>query len=68
MPFGASVVDRQTGREVGIVGEHGVTYLSQIQPDSELVLQVTDAKQCRIGTLPDDLPADGHATPVTCIP
>jgi outer membrane usher protein PapC len=68
MPFGASVVDRKTGREVGIVGEHGVTYLSQIQPDSELVLQVTEAKQCRIGTLPDDLPADGHATPVTCTP
>lgn len=68
MPFGASVVDRKTGREVGIVGEHGVTYLSQIQPDSELVLQVTDARQCRIGTLPNDLPADGHATPVTCTP
>ena len=68
MPFGASVVDRKTGREIGIVGEHGVTYLSQIQPDSELVVQLSDTEQCRLGTLPDNLPADGQATPVNCTP
>nr|WP_322013507.1 fimbria/pilus outer membrane usher protein [Paraburkholderia sp. J12] len=68
MPFGASVVDRKTGREIGIVGEHGVTYLSQIQPDSELVVQLSDTEQCRLGALPANLPADGQATPVTCTP
>ncbi|OLL28250.1 fimbrial protein [Burkholderia sp. SRS-W-2-2016] len=68
MPFGASVMDRKTGREIGIVGEHGVTYLSQIQTGSDLVVEVSEGKQCRLGALPDSLPSDGSATPVTCSP
>lgn len=68
MPFGASVVDKKTGREVGIVGEHGITYLSQIQEQSDLVVQVSDSMQCRLGALPDSLQSDGSATPVTCNP
>ncbi|WP_233856745.1 fimbria/pilus outer membrane usher protein [Paraburkholderia sp. HD33-4] len=66
--FGASVMDRKTGKEVGIVGEHGVTYLSQVQPDSELVVQVGENTVCRLGELPQNLEMDGNATPVSCNP
>ena len=68
VPFGASVVDLNTGREVGIVGEHGVTYLVDAKPDGELVAQSGGRTLCRIGLLPDAMPADGVAIPATCSP
>ncbi|WP_184007940.1 MULTISPECIES: fimbria/pilus outer membrane usher protein [unclassified Paraburkholderia] len=66
--FGASVVDHKSGKEVGIVGEHGVTYLSQIRPDSELVVQIDGNTECRLGDLPQSPDMDGNATPVSCNP
>jgi hypothetical protein len=48
MPFGASVVDSKTGREIGIVGEHGVTYLSQIEPDRTRVIDDEGAQSASV--------------------
>ncbi|RKF49453.1 fimbria/pilus outer membrane usher protein [Paraburkholderia fungorum] len=67
-PFGASVQDAKTGKEVGIVGERGITYLTQVQKNSELAVHVGDTLLCRLGTLPDDLQLEGAATPITCNP
>ncbi|WP_093160355.1 fimbria/pilus outer membrane usher protein [Variovorax sp. YR216] len=68
MPFGASVTDLKTGREIGIVGEQGSTYLTQVQPDSELVVNLGPNAVCHLGRLPDDTPPDGASAPITCSP
>lgn len=53
-PFGAEVSDEQTGRNVAIVGEEGLTYLTGIQPQSRLVVRWED-ELCLL-QLPQQLP------------
>lgn len=67
LPFGAPVVDLKTGKEVGIVGEAGLTYLTQVQEDSRLAVRLTQQADCRIENLPQEAsPADGPADTVIC--
>ncbi|WP_176300497.1 fimbria/pilus outer membrane usher protein [Burkholderia vietnamiensis] len=65
-PFGASVVDRRTGKEVGIVGEHGVTYLTGVRKDAELVVRVVDRDICRLPVLPESMTLGADPVPLDC--
>ncbi|MFD0878766.1 fimbria/pilus outer membrane usher protein [Variovorax dokdonensis] len=66
LPFGASVVDLNSGKEVGIVGEDGLTYLTQIQSESKLVVRLSQHADCSIEKLPDESPPNGAPATFTC--
>lgn len=54
-PFGASVRNADN-RELGIVGEDGVTWIVGVSPKETLSVYWSDKKQCEV-TLPDSLEA-----------
>ncbi|MDN7866359.1 fimbria/pilus outer membrane usher protein [Burkholderia multivorans] len=66
LPFGASVQDAANGKELGIVGEGGAAYLTQVQPKSSLVVRAGERTLCRIDTLPNRLQLEGTPIPVAC--
>ncbi|MEO6919423.1 MAG: fimbria/pilus outer membrane usher protein [Collimonas sp.] len=66
VPFGASVQDSKSNKEVGIVGEHGITYLTGVKPDAELVARWGDDQSCKLAALPADQVLTGTASPVAC--
>ncbi|WP_446731301.1 FimD/PapC C-terminal domain-containing protein [Pseudomonas sp. S11A4] len=67
VPFGASVQDKNTNKEVGIVGEAGVTYLLGIKAGAELVARWDDAGQCSLAKLPEQDVLTNVATPAQCL-
>ncbi|WP_179096601.1 fimbria/pilus outer membrane usher protein [Burkholderia pseudomallei] len=66
VPFGASVQDAATGKELGIVGEAGAAYLTQVQPRAKLVVRAGAKTICTPAALPDTLQLDGTPAPVAC--
>ncbi|MCO8628144.1 fimbria/pilus outer membrane usher protein [Burkholderia multivorans] len=66
LPFGASVQDAANGKELGIVGEGGAAYLTQVQPKSSLVVRAGERTLCTIDTLPNRLQLEGTPIPVAC--
>ncbi|WP_318652517.1 fimbria/pilus outer membrane usher protein [Pseudomonas sp. PDM19] len=66
VPFGASVQDKNTNREVGIVGEEGVTYLLGAKAGAELVARWGEVGRCTLAKLPDDLVVTNVAQPLAC--
>lgn len=52
VPFGASVVDVGTGKELGIVGEHGVVYLAGVRPGTVLSVRQSDKRLCDVANVP----------------
>ncbi|MBN3792478.1 fimbrial biogenesis outer membrane usher protein [Burkholderia sp. Ac-20353] len=68
LPFGASVQDAANGKELGIVGEDGAAYLTQVQPKSSLVVRAGERTLCTLDVLPDQLQLEGTPIPVTCQP
>ncbi|MBN3772772.1 fimbria/pilus outer membrane usher protein [Burkholderia sp. Se-20378] len=66
LPFGASVQDAANGRELGIVGESGAAFLTQVQPKSTLAVRAGERTLCTIDTLPNQLQLEGTPIPVTC--
>ncbi|WP_458249945.1 fimbria/pilus outer membrane usher protein [Burkholderia multivorans] len=66
LPFGASVQDAANGKELGIVGEGGAAYLTQVQPKSSLVVRAGERTLCTIETLPNRLQLEGTPIPVAC--
>ncbi|KVT40725.1 fimbria/pilus outer membrane usher protein [Burkholderia multivorans] len=66
LPFGASVQDAANGKELGIVGEGGAAYLTQVQPKSSLVVRAGERTLCTIVTLPNRLQLEGTPIPVAC--
>jgi outer membrane usher protein len=67
VPFGASVQDAQNNRELGIVGEGGVTYLLGISADIRLVVRWNDTEHCAVGKLPTDQALTDIPKPVQCL-
>ncbi|EJM27400.1 fimbria/pilus outer membrane usher protein [Pseudomonas sp. GM25] len=67
VPFGASVQDRHTHKEIGIVGEAGVTYLLGAKTGAELVARWDDSHSCALAVLPDADVVSNIATPVRCL-
>lgn len=67
VPFGASVQDKNTNKEVGIVGEAGVTYLLGIKAGAELVVRWDDAGQCSLAKLPEQDVLTSVAMPAQCL-
>ncbi|AMP09593.1 type VII secretion system (T7SS), usher family protein [Collimonas arenae] len=68
VPFGASVQDKTSNKEVGIVGEHGIAYLTGVKSDAELVARWGDDQACALAALPQDDGLTGTATPIACQP
>lgn len=66
LPFGASVQDAANGKELGIVGEGGAAYLTQVQPKSSLVVRAGERTLCTVDTLPNRLQLEGTPIPVAC--
>nr|WP_261533470.1 fimbria/pilus outer membrane usher protein [Burkholderia multivorans] len=66
LPFGASVQDAANGKELGIVGEGGAAYLTQVQPKSSLVVRAGERTVCTVDTLPNRLQLEGTPIPVAC--
>ncbi|HEF4732965.1 fimbria/pilus outer membrane usher protein [Burkholderia multivorans] len=66
LPFGASVQDAANGKELGIVGEGGAAYLTQVQPKSSMVVRAGERTLCTIDTLPNRLQLEGTPIPVAC--
>ncbi|AYY58954.1 fimbria/pilus outer membrane usher protein [Burkholderia multivorans] len=66
LPFGASVQDAANGKGLGIVGEGGAAYLTQVQPKSSLVVRAGERTLCTIDTLPNRLQLEGTPIPVAC--
>ena len=67
VPFGASVQDRVTNKEVGIVGEAGVTYLLGVKAQAELVAVWADSQRCALAELPEENVVTNIAKPVQCL-
>lgn len=67
VPFGASVQDTATNREVGIVGEQGVTYLLGVKAGAELIVRWGDGKSCTLAELPEGESVTNVAKPVRCL-
>ncbi|MGK3632152.1 fimbria/pilus outer membrane usher protein [Enterobacter cloacae] len=63
-PLGVSVIDKASGKEVGLVAEEGFVYLSGIQEDSALRLSWSD-KTCEI-TPPNQSNLSGEAILLPC--
>ena len=68
LPFGASVQDAANGKELGIVGEAGAAFLTQVQPKSTLAVRAGERTLCTIAALPNQLQLEGTPIPVTCQP
>jgi outer membrane usher protein FimD/PapC len=66
VPFGASVQDSNSNKEVGIVGEHGITYLTGVKADAKLVARWGDDQSCALAALPEDQALTGTASPLAC--
>ncbi|MCP1649816.1 fimbria/pilus outer membrane usher protein [Pseudomonas nitroreducens] len=66
VPFGASVQDKQTHREVGIVGEEGVAYLLGAKAGAELVARWGDTGSCTLAELPAEAAVTNVAKPLPC--
>ncbi|MBU9693662.1 fimbria/pilus outer membrane usher protein [Burkholderia multivorans] len=66
LPFGASVQNAANGKELGIVGEGGAAYLTQVQPKSSLVVRAGERTLCTVDTLPNRLQLEGTPIPVAC--
>lgn len=58
-PMGASVVDRKTGIEAGIVGENGLVYLTGVNEADLLEVRWNEQDQCRIRVIGDASIQDG---------
>lgn len=67
VPFGASVQDKHTNKEVGIVGEAGVTYLLGVKAQAELVAVWDDVNRCALAALPEEDVVTNIAKPVRCL-
>ncbi|MGL5800617.1 MAG: FimD/PapC C-terminal domain-containing protein, partial [Plesiomonas sp.] len=57
-PLGAEVTNGNL-RQIGIVGESGMTYLSGLKPAQTLFVSWNGRQQCKI-TLPDNLMKESH--------
>ncbi len=68
VPFGASVQDADNGKELGIVGEQGAAYLTQVQPKSKIVVRAGSRTICTLDVVPDQLQLEGTPIPVVCQP
>ncbi|MBL3967711.1 fimbrial biogenesis outer membrane usher protein, partial [Burkholderia sp. KCJ3K979] len=68
LPFGASVQDAANGKELGIVGEGGAAFLTQVQPKSTLAVRAGERTLCTVDALPNQLQLEGTPIPVTCQP
>lgn len=66
VPFGASVQDKATHKEVGIVDEQGITYLLSVKPDAQLIALWGDGLSCTLADLPNEDLVTNVATPVQC--
>ncbi|SDJ30499.1 outer membrane usher protein [Pseudomonas delhiensis] len=66
VPFGASVQDKQTSKEVGIVGEEGVVYLLGAKVGAELVARWGNAGSCTLAELPEEASMTNVARPLPC--
>ncbi|WP_342633104.1 fimbria/pilus outer membrane usher protein [Pseudomonas sp. TTU2014-080ASC] len=66
VPFGASVQDTATNREVGIVGEQGVTYLLGVKAGADLIVRWGDGQSCKLAELPEGGIVTNVAKPVRC--
>ncbi|PFH12820.1 fimbria/pilus outer membrane usher protein [Burkholderia sp. JKS000303] len=66
LPFGASVQDAANGKELGIVGEGGAAFLTQVQPKSVLAVRAGERTLCTVDVLPNQLQLEGTPIPVTC--
>lgn len=66
VPFGASVQDKGTNREVGIVGEQGVTYLLGAKAGAQLIARWDGGKSCVLADLPEEGVVSNVARPVQC--
>ena len=67
VPFGASVQDKHTHKEVGIVGEAGITYLLGAKAGAELVARWDDSHLCALAVLPPEDVVTNIPTPVRCL-
>nr|WP_212635776.1 fimbria/pilus outer membrane usher protein [Ralstonia insidiosa] len=67
VPFGASVIDLTSGKELGIVGEHGVVYLAGIRPDTVLSVRQADRAVCEIGPVTQTLLLTPDPIPMSCM-
>ncbi|WP_371319374.1 hypothetical protein [Pseudomonas sp. B6002] len=59
--------DKHSHKEVGIVGEAGVTYLLGAKSGAELVARWDDSKSCALEVLPDADVVTNIAAPVRCL-
>jgi len=66
VPFGASVQDSSSNKEVGIVGEHGLTYLTGVKAGAQLVARWGDDQSCMLAALPAGQALTGTASPLAC--
>lgn len=67
VPFGASVQDKDTNKEVAIVGEAGVTYLLGAKSGAQLVARWDEARSCTLAVLPEEDVLSNVAKPVRCL-
>ena len=58
-PMGATIVDRKTGIDAGIVGENGLAYLTGVTEADLLEVRWDDKAQCRIRVIGDASIQDG---------
>src|SRR3990167_3501206 len=67
VPFGASVRDKDTNKEVAIVGEAGVAYLLGAKSGAQLVAHWGNSKSCALAALPAEDVLTNVAKPVRCL-
>ena len=66
VPFGASIQDKATHKEVGIVGEEGITYLLSVKTGAHLVARWGNSLSCTLAALPEEDLVTNVALPVQC--
>jgi outer membrane usher protein FimD/PapC len=66
IPFGASVQDQTSRREVAIVGEKGQVYLQGLKTGTKLIIRWGNDESCSLSDLPETGIASNVATPVPC--
>lgn len=48
-PLGTSVIEKESGREVGIIGENGIVYLTGINHDNNYIIKWNNQQnQCQL--------------------
>ncbi|WP_199029210.1 fimbria/pilus outer membrane usher protein [Ralstonia sp. ASV6] len=67
VPFGASVIDLTSGKELGIVGEHGVVYLAGVRSDTVLSVRQADHAVCEVGPVKQTLHLTPDPIPMSCV-